>query len=138
LINHRNGLSPKSFSRRRRSTTANEHILCAAIGSDEAEALIHGLDIASRLVIGLSKGKVGWVLGTTALAVAKSIENMACRRTNISKASRWPTDAAAADVRVRVGVSAGRLSHAAAFLHCDCLAAVSTGLGCRNCTTIEL
>lgn len=34
------------------------------------------LEIASRLVIGLGKGKVGWMLGTTALAVAKSIENM--------------------------------------------------------------
>ncbi|TPG36076.1 fatty acid desaturase family protein [Mycolicibacterium hodleri] len=35
-----------------------------------------GLDIASRLVIGLSRGKVGWVVGTTGLAIAKSIENM--------------------------------------------------------------
>jgi fatty acid desaturase len=39
-------------------------------------AFQRGLDTASRLVIGLSKGKVGWVLGTTALAVAKIIENM--------------------------------------------------------------
>jgi fatty acid desaturase len=39
-------------------------------------AFQRGLEIASRLVIGLSKGKVGWVLGTTALAAAKSIENM--------------------------------------------------------------
>jgi NADPH-dependent stearoyl-CoA 9-desaturase len=39
-------------------------------------AFQRGLEIASRLVIGLGKGKVGWVLGTTALAVAKSIENM--------------------------------------------------------------
>ncbi len=39
-------------------------------------AFQRGLHIASRLVIGLSKGKAGWVLGTTALAVAKSIENM--------------------------------------------------------------
>jgi fatty acid desaturase len=39
-------------------------------------AFQRGLEVASRLVIGLSKGKVGWVLGTTALAAAKSIENM--------------------------------------------------------------
>jgi NADPH-dependent stearoyl-CoA 9-desaturase len=31
-------------------------------------AFQRGLEIASRLVIGLGKGKVGWVLGTTALA----------------------------------------------------------------------
>ena len=34
------------------------------------------LDVAGRLVIAGSRGKVGWALGTTALAVAKSIENM--------------------------------------------------------------
>ena len=34
------------------------------------------LDIAARLVIVGTSGKVGWALGTTALAVAKSIENM--------------------------------------------------------------
>ena len=34
------------------------------------------LDVAARLVIGGSRGKVGWAVGTTALAVAKSIENM--------------------------------------------------------------
>jgi NADPH-dependent stearoyl-CoA 9-desaturase len=39
-------------------------------------AFQRGLEVASRLVIGLSRGKVGWVLGTTALAAAKSIENM--------------------------------------------------------------
>src|SRR6476659_11009948 len=39
-------------------------------------AFQRGLEIASRLVIGLGKGKVAWVLGTTALAAAKSIENM--------------------------------------------------------------
>jgi NADPH-dependent stearoyl-CoA 9-desaturase len=39
-------------------------------------AFQRGLEIASRLVIGFGKGKVGWALGTTALAVAKSIENM--------------------------------------------------------------
>jgi fatty acid desaturase len=39
-------------------------------------AFQRGLEVASRLVIGLSKGRVGWVLGTTALAAAKSIENM--------------------------------------------------------------
>jgi fatty acid desaturase len=41
-----------------------------------AIAFQRGLEVASRLVIGLSKGKVGWVLGATALAAAKSIENM--------------------------------------------------------------
>ena len=34
------------------------------------------LDIAARLVIAGTRSKVGWALGTTALAVAKSIENM--------------------------------------------------------------
>lgn len=34
------------------------------------------LDVAGRLVIAGSRGKAGWALGTTALAVAKSIENM--------------------------------------------------------------
>jgi len=34
------------------------------------------LDVAARLVIAGTRSKVGWVLGTTALAVAKSIENM--------------------------------------------------------------
>ena len=34
------------------------------------------LDVAARLVIAGSRSKVGWALGTTALAVAKSIENM--------------------------------------------------------------
>ena len=34
------------------------------------------LDVAARLVIAGSSSKVGWALGTTALAVAKSIENM--------------------------------------------------------------
>jgi fatty acid desaturase len=34
------------------------------------------LDIAARLVIAGTSSKVGWALGTTALAVAKSIENM--------------------------------------------------------------
>ncbi|GLP78330.1 fatty acid desaturase [Mycobacterium antarcticum] len=38
--------------------------------------LQRALDIASRLTIGLSKGRLGWVVGTAALAVAKSIENM--------------------------------------------------------------
>jgi fatty acid desaturase len=40
-------------------------------------ALQRFLDVAARLVIAVStSSKVGWVLGTTALAVAKSIENM--------------------------------------------------------------
>ncbi len=34
------------------------------------------LDVAARLVIAGSRSKVGWALGTTALAVAKVIENM--------------------------------------------------------------
>jgi fatty acid desaturase len=34
------------------------------------------LDVAARLAIAGSRSKVGWALGTTALAVAKSIENM--------------------------------------------------------------
>jgi fatty acid desaturase len=34
------------------------------------------LEVAARLVIGASRGKIGWAVGTTALAVAKSIENM--------------------------------------------------------------
>ena len=33
-------------------------------------------DIAARLIIALTKGKIGWALGTTALAAAKCIENM--------------------------------------------------------------
>src|SRR3984893_17932608 len=33
-------------------------------------------EIAARLVIGGTKGKIGWALGTTALAAAKCIENM--------------------------------------------------------------
>jgi len=34
------------------------------------------LEIAARLVIGGSKGKFGWAVGTAALAAAKCIENM--------------------------------------------------------------
>ncbi|MFI6775518.1 fatty acid desaturase family protein [Nocardia sp. NPDC050412] len=34
------------------------------------------LDAASRLIIGLSRKRTGWILGTAGLAVAKSIENM--------------------------------------------------------------
>jgi fatty acid desaturase len=34
------------------------------------------LDVASRLLIAGSKGKLGWTLGTVGLAAAKSIENM--------------------------------------------------------------
>ena len=34
------------------------------------------LDVAARLVVAGTRSKAGWVLGTTALAVAKSIENM--------------------------------------------------------------
>ena len=34
------------------------------------------LDAAARLVIHCSRERIGWILGTTALAVAKSVENM--------------------------------------------------------------
>jgi fatty acid desaturase len=34
------------------------------------------LDLAARLVLGASRGRTGWVVGTVALAAAKSIENM--------------------------------------------------------------
>ncbi|BBY15105.1 fatty acid desaturase family protein [Mycolicibacterium litorale] len=34
------------------------------------------LDVAARIVIHRSRGRAGWMLGTVALAVAKSIENM--------------------------------------------------------------
>ena len=34
------------------------------------------LEVGARLVIGASKGRIGYVVGTAALAVAKSIENM--------------------------------------------------------------
>ncbi|HTM83457.1 MAG TPA: acyl-CoA desaturase, partial [Mycobacterium sp.] len=34
------------------------------------------LETAARLIIAVSRGKAGWVLGTAALAAAKSIENM--------------------------------------------------------------
>jgi len=34
------------------------------------------LDVAARLVIGFIRKRTGWLLGTIALAVAKSIENM--------------------------------------------------------------
>lgn len=34
------------------------------------------LDVVARLVIGLSRSRKGWLLGTAALAVAKSVENM--------------------------------------------------------------
>jgi NADPH-dependent stearoyl-CoA 9-desaturase len=34
------------------------------------------LDVASRIVIGLSRSRTGWLAGTAALAFAKSVENM--------------------------------------------------------------
>ena len=34
------------------------------------------LEVAARLIIGASRGKAGWAVGTAALALAKSIENM--------------------------------------------------------------
>ncbi|MEV0711022.1 fatty acid desaturase family protein [Nocardia aurea] len=39
-------------------------------------AFQRALDVASRLMIGLTSTRPGWVLGTVGLAVAKSIENM--------------------------------------------------------------
>ncbi|MGW0250380.1 fatty acid desaturase family protein [Nocardia goodfellowii] len=39
-------------------------------------ALQRGLDAAARLLIACGRGKTAWILGTTALAAAKSIENM--------------------------------------------------------------
>jgi fatty acid desaturase len=39
-------------------------------------ALQRCLDAAARLALGSSRGKIGWVLGTVALAAAKCIENM--------------------------------------------------------------
>ncbi|WP_280401698.1 fatty acid desaturase family protein [Nocardia carnea] len=39
-------------------------------------AFQRGLDVASRLLIALNRGKAGWLLGAGGLAVAKSIENM--------------------------------------------------------------
>ncbi|WAM11990.1 fatty acid desaturase family protein [Rhodococcus sp. JS3073] len=39
-------------------------------------AFQRALDAAARLVIHTSRARAGWVLGTTALAVAKSVENM--------------------------------------------------------------
>jgi fatty acid desaturase len=54
----------------------------ASLGARDA-AYIHRtiraqrlLDVAARIVIHRSRGKAGWALGTVALAVAKSIENM--------------------------------------------------------------
>ncbi|ART67289.1 MULTISPECIES: fatty acid desaturase family protein [Mycobacteriaceae] len=41
-----------------------------------AIALHRMLEIAARLTIGVSKGKLGWVVGTATLAAAKCIENM--------------------------------------------------------------
>jgi fatty acid desaturase len=41
-----------------------------------AIAFQRALDAASRLVIGLSRNRTGWILGTAGLAMAKSIENM--------------------------------------------------------------
>ena len=41
-----------------------------------AIAFHRALEIIARLVIGGGRGKFGWVVGTAALAAAKSIENM--------------------------------------------------------------
>ncbi len=41
-----------------------------------AIAFQRGLEVAARLVIGFGRGKLGWAVGTAALAAAKSIENM--------------------------------------------------------------
>jgi NADPH-dependent stearoyl-CoA 9-desaturase len=64
---------------------ALEQIRCdvaASLGADDrayitrAITFQRSLDIAARLVIVASRGKFGWIVGTTALAAAKSIENM--------------------------------------------------------------
>ena len=34
------------------------------------------LDVVARLIIGCSRSRAGWILGTASLAVAKSVENM--------------------------------------------------------------
>lgn len=39
-------------------------------------AFQRALDASSRLLLALSRGRIGWVLGTAGLGVAKSIENM--------------------------------------------------------------
>ncbi len=66
-------------------TAALEQIRCdvaASLGAKDrayitrAIAFQRCLDIAARLAIAASKGKVGWIVGTAALAAAKSIENM--------------------------------------------------------------
>src|SRR3984957_8943577 len=41
-----------------------------------AIAFHRGIEVAARLVIGGSRGKFGWAVGTAALAAAKCIENM--------------------------------------------------------------
>ncbi len=41
-----------------------------------AIAFHRALEVAARLVIGTSKGRLGWAVGTAALAAAKCIENM--------------------------------------------------------------
>ncbi|MBV6759149.1 fatty acid desaturase family protein [Rhodococcus opacus] len=41
-----------------------------------AIAFQRALDAAARLVIHCSRARIGWILGTTALALAKSVENM--------------------------------------------------------------
>jgi fatty acid desaturase len=64
---------------------ALEQIRCdvaASLGADDrayitrAIAFQRCLDITARLAIAASKGKFGWIVGTAALAAAKSIENM--------------------------------------------------------------
>ncbi len=41
-----------------------------------AIAFHRALEVAARLVIGTTKGRLGWAVGTAALAAAKCIENM--------------------------------------------------------------
>ncbi|HZQ32744.1 MAG TPA: acyl-CoA desaturase [Mycobacterium sp.] len=50
------------------------------------------LDVAARLAIAVSRGKVGWMIGTAALAVAKSIENMELSHNIIHGQWDWMND----------------------------------------------
>jgi NADPH-dependent stearoyl-CoA 9-desaturase len=49
------------------------------------------LDVAARVLIGCSRSRAGWVLGTAALAFAKSVENMEIGH-NVSHGWDWMND----------------------------------------------
>src|ERR1700761_8421119 len=54
----------------------------ASLGAADREYIMRAiamqrwLEIAARLIIAASKGRIGWAAGTAALAAAKCIENM--------------------------------------------------------------